>query len=54
MTATALQVGVIDYQDAAREFGPWATAGTYRVFHSGAVEAIRAFLDGRPIRLLGS
>ena len=25
MTATALQVGVIDdYQDAAREFGPWA------------------------------
>ena len=29
------------------------TAGTYRVFYSGAVEAIRAFLDGQPIRLLG-
>ena len=32
----------------------YVTARTYRVFYSGAVEAIRAFLDGRPIRLLGS
>ena len=31
----------------------YVTAGTYRVFYSGAVEAIRAFLDGQPIRLLG-
>jgi len=31
----------------------YVTAGTYRVFYTGAVEAIRAFLDGRPIRLLG-
>jgi phosphoglycerate dehydrogenase-like enzyme len=32
----------------------YVTAGTYRVFYSGAVEAIRAFLDGQPIRLLGA
>jgi phosphoglycerate dehydrogenase-like enzyme len=31
----------------------YVTAGTYRVFYCGAVEAIRAFLDGQPIRLLG-
>jgi phosphoglycerate dehydrogenase-like enzyme len=31
----------------------YVTAGTYRVFYTGAVEAIRAFLDGQPIRLLG-
>ena len=31
----------------------YVTAGTYRVFYTEAVEAIRAFLDGRPIRLLG-
>jgi phosphoglycerate dehydrogenase-like enzyme len=32
----------------------YVTAGTYRVFYTGAVEAIRAFLDGQPIRLLGA
>jgi phosphoglycerate dehydrogenase-like enzyme len=32
----------------------YVTAGTYRVFYSGAAEAIRAFLDGQPIRLLGA
>jgi phosphoglycerate dehydrogenase-like enzyme len=31
----------------------YVTAGTYRVFYTGAVEAILAFLDGQPIRLLG-
>ncbi|HTS97611.1 MAG TPA: hypothetical protein VMI33_13415 [Streptosporangiaceae bacterium] len=30
----------------------YVTAGTYRVFYTGAVEAISAFLDGQPIRLL--
>ena len=32
----------------------YVTAGTYRVFYTGAVDAIRAFLDGRPIRVLGT
>ena len=32
----------------------YVTAGTYRVFYTEAVEAIRAFLDGQPIRLLGA
>jgi len=32
----------------------YVTAGTYRVFYTGAVEAISAFLDGQPIRLLGA
>jgi phosphoglycerate dehydrogenase-like enzyme len=32
----------------------YVTAGTYRIFYTEAVEAIRAFLDGRPIRLLGA
>jgi phosphoglycerate dehydrogenase-like enzyme len=32
----------------------YVTAATYRVFYTGAVEAIRAFLDGQPIRLLGA
>jgi phosphoglycerate dehydrogenase-like enzyme len=31
----------------------YVTAATYRAFYTGAVEAILAFLDGRPIRLLG-
>ncbi len=31
----------------------YVTADTYRVFYTGAVEAISAFLDGQPIRLLG-
>ena len=31
----------------------YVTAATYRVFYTGAVEAIEAFLDGQPIRLLG-
>jgi phosphoglycerate dehydrogenase-like enzyme len=30
----------------------YVTAGTYQAFYGGAVEAIRAFLDGHPIRLL--
>ena len=30
----------------------YVTAGTYQAFYGGAVEAIRAFLDGQPIRLL--
>jgi hypothetical protein len=86
MTANALQVAVLDdYQNAARDFGPWpelagsanvtfftdhvtgaptrwpsawrphigyVTAGTYQAFYGGAVEAIRAFLAGHPIRIL--
>jgi phosphoglycerate dehydrogenase-like enzyme len=32
----------------------YVTADTYRVFYTGAVEAISAFLDGQPIRLLGA
>jgi phosphoglycerate dehydrogenase-like enzyme len=30
----------------------YVTAGSYQAFYGGAVEAIRAFLDGHPIRLL--
>jgi phosphoglycerate dehydrogenase-like enzyme len=30
----------------------YVTAGSYQAFYSGAVEAILAFLDGHPIRLL--
>jgi phosphoglycerate dehydrogenase-like enzyme len=30
----------------------YVTAGTYQIFYTGAVEAIGAFLDGHPIRLL--
>jgi phosphoglycerate dehydrogenase-like enzyme len=31
----------------------YVSANSYRVFYGDAVEAIRAFLDGRPIRQLG-
>jgi phosphoglycerate dehydrogenase-like enzyme len=30
----------------------YVTAGSYQAFYGGAVEAIRAFLDGNPVRLL--
>jgi phosphoglycerate dehydrogenase-like enzyme len=30
----------------------YVTAGSYHAFYTGAVEAIRAFIDGHPIRLL--
>ena len=30
----------------------YVTAGSYQAFYGGAVEAIRAFLDGHPVRLL--
>jgi phosphoglycerate dehydrogenase-like enzyme len=30
----------------------YVTADTYQIFYTGAVEAIGAFLDGHPIRLL--
>jgi phosphoglycerate dehydrogenase-like enzyme len=32
----------------------YVTADTCRVFYTGAVEAISAFLDGQPIHVLGA
>ncbi len=32
----------------------YVTAGTYQIFYTGAVEAIGAFLDGSPVRLLSA